>query len=79
MMEPFSSPAAWFCWTSVPHPRAPLRKGLAEVAFKWFSIKLQIKGETYYFYCLSVNFNNRSPAVGNDSQNGIHWAVGGPQ
>jgi hypothetical protein len=25
-----------------------------------------------YFYCLSVNNNNRSPAVGNDSQNGIN-------
>ena len=25
-----------------------------------------------YVYCLSVNYNNRSPAVGNDSENGIH-------
>ena len=25
-----------------------------------------------YFYSLSVNYNNRSPAVGNDSQNGIN-------
>ena len=25
-----------------------------------------------YFYCLSVNYNNRSPGIGNDSQNGIH-------
>jgi hypothetical protein len=24
-----------------------------------------------YFYSLSVNYNNRSPAVGDDSQNGI--------
>jgi len=24
------------------------------------------------FYSLSVNYNNRSQAVGNDSQNGIH-------
>jgi hypothetical protein len=25
-----------------------------------------------YFDCLSVNYNNRSPAIGNDSQNSIH-------
>ena len=25
-----------------------------------------------YFYCLSVNYNNRSPDVGNASKNGIH-------
>ena len=25
-----------------------------------------------YFYSLSVNYNNRLPANGNDSQNGIH-------
>jgi hypothetical protein len=25
-----------------------------------------------YFYSLSVNYKNPSPAVGNDSQNGIH-------
>jgi hypothetical protein len=25
-----------------------------------------------YLYCLSVNYNNRSFTVGNDSQNGIH-------
>jgi hypothetical protein len=29
MMEPFAPPAAWFCWSSIPHPREPLRKGLA--------------------------------------------------
>jgi hypothetical protein len=49
MMEPFPPPAAWFCWTSAPHPRAPLRKGLGKVTFKWFSIKLQIKGEINLF------------------------------
>ncbi len=25
-----------------------------------------------YFYSLSVNYNYRSPTVGNDSQSGIH-------
>jgi hypothetical protein len=34
-----------------------------------------LKEKIIYFYSLSVNYNNRSPAVGNDSQNGIncHW------
>ena len=31
-----------------------------------------IQEKIIYFYCLSVNYNNRWPAVGNDSQNGIH-------
>jgi hypothetical protein len=31
----------------------------------------KIKEKIIYFYSLSVNYNNRSPAVGNDSQNGI--------
>ena len=30
------------------------------------------KGEKNYFYSLSVNYTNRSPAVGNDSQNSIN-------
>jgi hypothetical protein len=40
MMEPFSSPVAWFWWTSVPHPREPTRKRLEEAAVKGFNIKL---------------------------------------
>jgi hypothetical protein len=36
MMDPFSPPAAWFCWPSVPHPRAPLRKGLVKAAVEGF-------------------------------------------
>ena len=35
-----------------------------------FSHKLNVR--IINFYCLSVNNNNQSPAVGNDSQNGIH-------
>jgi hypothetical protein len=72
MMEPFAPPAAWFCWPSVPHPRASLWKGLGKVTFKWFSIKI-INKKLNYFYCLSVNYNNRSSAVNNGSQNGIHF------
>jgi hypothetical protein len=42
--------------------------------FKWFSIKIFYKfnEKLIYFYCLSVNYNNRSSAVDNGSQNSIH-------
>jgi len=40
MMEPFSSPVAWFWWMSVPHPREPMRKGLEEAVVEGFNIKL---------------------------------------
>jgi hypothetical protein len=36
MMEPFAPPAAWFCWSSIPHPWEPLWKGLAKAAVEWF-------------------------------------------
>ena len=32
----------------------------------------KIKEKIIYFCSLSVNYNNRSPAAGNDSQNGIN-------
>ena len=38
----------------------------------------KIKEKIIYVYSLSVNYNNRSPAVGNDNQNGINcrrWAA----
>ena len=41
-------------------------------SLKGFSRINKIKGKIIYFYSLSVNYNNRSPAVGNDSQNGIN-------
>ena len=37
-----------------------------------FSIINKLKEKIINFYSLSVNYNNRSPAIGNDSQNGIH-------
>jgi hypothetical protein len=40
MMEPFPPPAPWFWWTSVPHPREPLWKGLDEAVIEGFNIKL---------------------------------------
>ena len=41
-------------------------------SLKGFSRINKIKGKIIYFYSLSVNYNNRSPAVGNDSQNSIN-------
>ena len=32
----------------------------------------KLKEKLNYLYCLSVNYNNPLPAVGNDSQNCIH-------
>ncbi len=32
----------------------------------------KIKEKIIYFFSLCVNYNNRSPAIGNDSQNGIN-------
>jgi len=40
MMKPFSLSAAWFWWTSVPHPREPTRKGLDKAVVEGFNIKL---------------------------------------
>ena len=39
---------------------------------KGFSKINRIKETIIYFYSLSVNYNNRSPAIGNESQNGIN-------
>jgi hypothetical protein len=36
MMEPFFSPAAWFWWMSIPHPREPTQKGSDEAVVKGF-------------------------------------------
>ena len=36
MMEPFSPPAAWFCWLSISYPQEPLRKGLAKATIEGF-------------------------------------------
>jgi hypothetical protein len=38
MMEPFSSPAAWFLWTSVPHPREHMWKGLDKAVVYVFKL-----------------------------------------
>ena len=72
MMESFPPPAAWFRWMNIPHPREPLCKGLDEAIVEGFYQNQSNKGEKIYLYCHSINYNNRSPTVGNDSQSGIH-------
>ena len=71
-MEPFSPPAAWFWWKSVHHPRESTWKGLDEAADKGLSRINKLKEKIIYFYSLSVDYNNSSPTVSNDSQNCIH-------
>jgi hypothetical protein len=48
MMELFSPPAAWFLWTSVPHSREPLRKGLDKPPLKGFIRINKIKKKKYF-------------------------------
>ena len=72
MMEPFSPPGAWFLWTNIPHPRSLFARGWVRPPSKGFSRINKIKEKIICFYSLAVNYNNRSPAAGNDSQNGIN-------
>ncbi len=71
-MEPFSPPAAWFWWTKILHPGSLFARGWARPPSKGFSRINKLKEKIIYFYSLSVNYNNHSPAFGNDSQKGIH-------
>ena len=70
-MEPFSPPAAWFVGRAYPTPGNLCRRGWARPPSKGFIRINKLQEKVIYFYCLSNYFNNRSPAVGNDSQNGI--------
>jgi len=65
-MDPFSPPAAWFWWTSVPHPGSLCGRGWTRLSLKGFIRINKLKETIIYFYPLSVNYNNRSSAVGND-------------
>jgi hypothetical protein len=38
MIEPFASPAAWFLWQDIPHPREPLWKEAAKAAVEGFNL-----------------------------------------
>ena len=44
-----------------------------EAAVEGFIINYKINEKLIYNYCLYVNYNNRSPTVGNDSPNSIHY------
>jgi hypothetical protein len=60
-----------------PHPGSLYRRGWVMSHPKGFSIINKLQDKIIYFYSLSVNYNNRSPVVGYDSQNGINCRQGG--
>ena len=67
-----------FVGRTYPTPGSLFARGWTRPPSKGFIRINKIKEKIIYFYSLSVNYNNRSPAVGNDSQNGIHcrwWAT----
>ncbi len=70
--EPFSPLASWFPWMHIPHPRSLFERGWTRPPSKGLVKNCKVNEKLFYFYPLSVNYNNRSPTVGNDSQNGIH-------
>jgi hypothetical protein len=75
MMEPFSSPVSSgmvFGGRAYPTPGSLQGRGWTRPSSKGFSKINKIMEKIKYFYSLSVNYNKRSPAVGNDSQSGIH-------
>ncbi len=51
-------------------PRSLFARGWTRPPLKGFIRINKVKEKIMYFYSLSVNYNNRSPAAGNDSQNG---------
>jgi len=53
-------------------PGSLFERGWTRPLSKGFCIINKLKEKIIYFYSLSVNYNNRSPAVSNDSQKGIH-------
>ena len=53
-------------------PGSLFARGWTRPLSKGFSRINKIKEKIVYFYSLSVNYKNPSPAIGNDSQNGIH-------
>jgi hypothetical protein len=47
-------------------------RGWMRLPLKGFIKINKIKEKIIYFFSFCVNYNNRLPAVGNDSQNNIH-------
>ena len=72
IVVPFSPPAAWFLLLNIPNPESLFARGWTRLPSKGFIRINKIKDKIIYFYSLSVNYNKRSPAAGNDSQHGIN-------
>ena len=53
-------------------PGSLFARGWTRLPLKGFSRINRIKEKIFYILSFSVNYNNCSPADGNDSQNGIH-------
>jgi len=58
--------------TPPPTPRSLFARGWKRPPWKGFIRINKIKEKIIYFFSLCVNYNNRSPIVGNDSQNIIN-------
>ena len=75
LREPFQWPCRSSSTVQSASPSSPgslFTRGWTRPPPKGISRINKIKEKMIYFYHLSVNYTNRSPAVGNDSQNGIH-------
>jgi hypothetical protein len=72
-MEPFPPPApCGFDGGTYPTPGSLFARGWTRPPSKGFIRINKIKDKIIYFFSLFVNYNNRSPAFGNDSQNSIN-------
>ncbi len=72
MVVPFAPPTAWYRWIRPIGHGQPLRKGLGKNNLAWFSIKRYYNREINLILLLLVFSMNRSHAVKNGHQNGIH-------
>ena len=59
-----------------PPPPGASSEGFGQATIEGFNINYKVNEKSICFYCLSVNYNNRSSTVGNDSQNIIHCCWG---
>ncbi len=72
MVVLFAPPTAWFLWIRQIGRGKPLWKGLGKNVLAWFSIKLYNNCLIKLILLLLVFSTNRSHAVKNGGQNGIH-------
>ena len=66
------SSAMVFDGGTYPTPGSLFGRGWTRPPSKGLVKNYKLQEKIIYLYCLSVNYNNRSPTVDNDSQNGIH-------